>query len=253
MKTQTDNFQIKIESFEGPLDLLLKLIESERMDVTSISLSKVANDFLSYLEKLEQKNVDQLAEFLDIASRLILIKSKVLLPQLELTEEEKEDIEELEKRLKQYQFFKKISIELKKINDQNHRGFARKTSVAPDITLFDPPKNVDSEKLFQLFSDALSKIPQEEKPKKTDALVEPSVSIEDKVVELENHFVTSSKVNFSHFLKHSKTKAEVIVSFLAILELLKLKKIAIQQDNNFSDIIITKKEDNFTINHEDIK
>jgi len=220
MKTQTVKFQIKIQSFEGPLDLLLKLIESEKMDVTSISLSKVADDFLRHLEQLEHKNAEQLAEFLDIASRLILIKSKVLLPQLELTEEEKEDIEELEKRLKEYQSFKKLSFELKKINNQNHRGFARKTGAAPDITLFDPPKNINSEKLFQLFKDALSKVPQEERPKKTDALIEPSVSIEDKVIELEKHFAASSEVHFSHYLQHAKTKTEVIVSFLAILELL---------------------------------
>lgn len=239
MMEEKTNFKITVEDFEGPLDLLLKLIELEKLDVTKVSLARVADDFLKHLEDLDDISAEKLSEFLDIASKIILIKSKILLPQLELTEEEQEDIDELEKRLKEYQVFKKVSFELKNYVESDKKGFSRKTNTTPDITLFDPPKSIDQKKLFNIFKEALARIP-EEKEARPEAQVEPIVSIEDKIREIEGHFAIKNTLRFGGFLAKSKTKVEVIVGFLAILELLKLKKIKARQDNNFSDIIITK-------------
>ena len=121
MIEEKTNFKITVEDFEGPLDLLLRLIELEKLDVTKVSLAKVADDFLKHLEKIDNISTEKLSEFLDIASKIILIKSKILLPQLELTEEEQEDIDELEKRLKEYQVFKKVSF----AKTENLSGFSK--------------------------------------------------------------------------------------------------------------------------------
>ncbi|NTU69645.1 segregation/condensation protein A [bacterium] len=252
METNTqEKFNIKTEIFEGPLDLLLNLIESEKLDITSISLAKVSDHFTNYVGALKDADTEVLSDFLDIASKLILIKSKVLLPQLVLTQEEEEDINELERRLKEYQIFKRVSKEIEVYANSEHRGFSRKTKSTPDITLFDPPQSIDQDKLFEILKEVLSRVPKEELKEKTeDAVIEPAVSMDEKIEEISKHFVTHKTFSFSEFLRSAKTKTEIIVSFLAILELLRLKKIDFNQDDNFSDIIITKQEEVLTIHHE---
>jgi segregation and condensation protein A len=248
--TNQEKFNIKTEVFEGPLDLLLNLIESEKLDITNISLAQVSDNFINFVGVLKDADAETLSDFLDIASKLILIKSKVLLPQLILTPEEEEDINELERRLKEYQIFKKMSKEIETYANSEHRGFSRTTKSTPDITLFDPP-SVDQDKLFEILKDVLSRVPKDDvKDKKEDAVIEPAVSMEEKIEEISKHFITHKTFLFSGFLKSAKTKTEAIVSFLAILELLRLKKIDFKQDENFSDIIITKQEEVLTINHE---
>lgn len=248
---EENKFNIKTENFEGPLDLLLSLIESEKLDITSISLAKVSDNFTLHIGNIKDADTETLSDFLDIASKLILIKSKVLLPQLVLTQEEEEDINELERRLKEYQIFKRISKEIESYANNDRRGFSRKTKSTPEITLFDPPKSVDQDKLFDIFKEILARVPKEEiKEKKEDAVIEPSVSMEQKLDDLSKHFASSKTISFTKFLKESKTKTEVIVSFLVVLELLKLKKISFEQNENFSDIIITKEDEVLTINYE---
>jgi len=250
-KPNQEKFNIKTEVFEGPLDLLLSLIESEKLDITNISLAKVSDNFTNHVGILKDADAETLSEFLDIASKLILIKSKVLLPQLVLSPEEEEDINELERRLKEYQIFKKVSKEIETYANSDHRGFPRTTKSTPDITLFDPPKSVDQTKLFEILKDVLSRIPREEsEEKKEDAIIEPAVSMDEKIAEISKHFANHKNFSFTQFLKKAKTKTEIIVSFLAILELLRLKKIDFSQDENFSDIIINKQEEVLTIHHE---
>ncbi|OIP23192.1 hypothetical protein COX95_00350 [bacterium CG_4_10_14_0_2_um_filter_33_32] len=235
------NFKIKLESFEGPLDLLLKLIEEHKMDITQVSLAKVADMFLLYVQKIESIELKNLSDFLDVSSKLILIKSKILLPQLNLTEEEKEDIEELEKRLKEYQIFKRVSVKIKELANKDSQSFSRSTKVSPSVVFFDPPR-IDNKNLFKIFQEVLEKISNEEKEKNPKALVEKSVSIEEKIGEIKNELDKIGQIQFGVFLKKSKSKVEVIVSFLAMLELLKQKILEAQQDDNFTDIILIKKE-----------
>lgn len=233
------DYQVKLKSFEGPLDLLLNLIEEQKLDITQVFLAKVADDFLNYLKNQNQISLKNLAEFLDVASKLTLIKSKSLLPQLELTEEEQEDIEDLENRLKEYQAFKQITEELKDLSESDERGFSRKTKVSPEISVFDPP-NVNHEMLFNMFKDVLDKMPKEEKFSK--AVVRNKISMEDKISEIRKILSLSKSIKFGEFLRKAKTKVEIIISFLAILELLKLKVLEVEQNENFSEIILQPKE-----------
>jgi len=232
-------YQVKIESFEGPLDLLMQLIEEQKLDITQVSLAKVALDFLKHIQNKSVASLKNLSDFLDIASKLILAKSKVLIPQLELTAEEQEDLEDLENRLKEYQVFKHLTKELKELADSDARGFSRSTKVAPHITVFDPP-NVSHGALYKIFQEVLDKMPKEEVLPK--AVVKETVSIKDKIVEIKLLFNSSPEIKFSEFLSKAKTNIEIIVSFLAILELLKLRHLEAKQDSNFSEIILMKKE-----------
>src|SRR3989344_3794745 len=106
---------MKQEKFEGPMELLLELIEKEKLSISEISLAKVADEYISYVKGLEKIDPEELAEFLVVAAHLMLIKSRSLLPQLKLTEEEEGSIEELEKRLKEYQRLRQLAGELKKL------------------------------------------------------------------------------------------------------------------------------------------
>lgn len=229
-------YKVKLEEFEGPLDLLLSLIEEQKLDITTVSLASVANSFIDHIKNLDNINLKNLSAFLDIASKLILAKSKVLLPKLNLTEEEQEDLEDLENRLKEYQVFKKLSKELKELADSDLRGFSRKTSVSPKIAVFDPP-NVDHKLLFKIFNQALENIPKE--PEFPKAVIEKPVSMEEKIKEIKEK-IKEGSIKFGEFLKKAKSKVEIIVSFLAILELLKLKVLEVEQNNNFSEIILNK-------------
>ncbi len=121
-------YKVKLEQFEGPLDLLLELIEKEKLDITNLSLTKVADEYLSYIEDRENITLDSLASFLSVASRLILIKSRALLPLLKFSEEEEEEIKDLEYQLAEYKKFKDLS---KKIG--NIAGSSRTSFLAEDF------------------------------------------------------------------------------------------------------------------------
>lgn len=238
------SFKVKLETFEGPIDLLLNLIEDQKLDITQISLAKVADDFIKYTEMAQGFGLENLSKFLEIASKLILIKSKYLLPNLELTEEEQEDIEDLENRLKEYQTFKKIANDLKELSDSDLKSFSRKTKITSEISFFDPP-NTNTKELYKIFEEVLNKIPKEEKKEKPKAIVEKSVSIEEKMESLKETLKLKRKFSFKKFLEKAENKTELIVSFLAVLELLKLKVFDFFQEKNFSEIFIISK------NHEE--
>ncbi len=228
-------FEVKIENFEGPLDLLLKLTEEQKLDITQISLAKVTDNFLKHIEILENSLVN-LSEFLDIASKLIVIKSKVLLPQLELTKEEQEEIDNLEARLKEYQLFKEAAKELKVLAEREERGFGRKTKVRPEISIFDPPANVNYKFLFELFKKVIDEMPEEKKY--PEAKIKKAVSIGEKISEIKLALQKYKTLDFGYLLKKAKARIEIIVSFLAILELLKAKFLEVEQSANFSEIIL---------------
>jgi segregation and condensation protein A len=227
------SYQVKLQQFEGPLPLLLELIEKQKLDITTVSLAQVADDFLSYLESGQDINLANLSEFLLVASHLILIKSKALLPFFEFTKEEEEDIEDLEERLREYRRFKKSAQWIGKKWLEQNISFAKKESklapiktVMPDITSDD------------LYAMAMSVIENNEEEKITEETWEKTVSLEDKIVELRNAIIKRAKISFNETVRGSKNKVEVVVSFLAILEMLKQKFVIVKQENAFGDILI---------------
>ncbi|MBI3046543.1 MAG: segregation/condensation protein A [Candidatus Harrisonbacteria bacterium] len=235
------NYEVKLDKFSGPLEKLLELIEEKQLDVTLVSLAQVTGDFLEYLKNLadHEKHPSVLADFVVVASRLLLIKSKAILPSLELTEEEETDIKDLEARLKIYKEFKDASQLLDKLWNARRPAYGRElfTNLPP---VFYPSKNLTvnglEKHLLELMQELKSLVPEKQAVKRV------VITIEQKVKELLSRFQEKSEQSFQELSKE-KSRLEIIMIFLAILHLIRDRLIKSEQNGKFSDIII-KKENN---------
>lgn len=232
-------FTVKLEQFEGPLDLLLELIQKEKLEITRISLAKVTDSYLEHLKENLGISSDNLADFLVVAARLILIKSKALLPILELTPEEEESIFDLEARLALYKKFKEISEVLGVRFEKGRFAFSRRGYEGVRQGFF-PPKEVDASVLEKVFKRILSEIPR--KDKLAEERVKEVITLEQKIDELKLSLRERIETNFRNLTQNAKDKTEIIVTFLAILELFKEKIINIEQSEMFGEITISRKE-----------
>ncbi len=230
-------YQILLDKFSGPLDALLNLVEDRKLSINEISLAEVADQYIAYLKTLEEISKEELAAFLVIASTLMLIKSRSLIPNLSISEEEATDIKELERRLKTYQFFKTLSLHLRELEAKNKHLFGREAYSGMG-QFFSPPNGVTKETLRSILLEILTVLPKrEELP--TD-IVEKAVSIEEKMEELKSRLHKSLEFSFDEIKGGKKKKVEVIVSFLALLELIKEGFLIFNQKNSFSSIEIKK-------------
>jgi segregation and condensation protein A len=226
-------YSVKTHIFEGPLELLLSLIEKRKLFINDISLSQVADDYISYVKSLENFPIGDSAQFILIASTLVLIKSKSLLPTLDLSSEEQESIDDLEDRLKQYQKYKDLS---KHIKDR----FCVRTEyfrVPPKdkIVVFTPDKNTSVSRILETIKSVLAAVPKKEFVPK--AIVQKVISLEEMMGNLADRITKSMKMSFKDFAGVGKAeKVNVIVSFLAMLELVKQGIINVRQDKDFHDI-----------------
>ncbi|MDD3678665.1 MAG: segregation/condensation protein A [Patescibacteria group bacterium] len=224
--------KIKVEKFEGPLDLLLELIEKEKLDITEISLSKITDQYLTRVSALDPKVYD-VTEFMLIAARLIYLKSKVLLPTLE-TQEEEEELEDLKERLEIYKKYKDAAKEFGSILERNQRSFPAKK---PQINLarFVPPKGVELTDLWSTFQKLLTDMPEEIAREEVEIPSE-KITVEERLAHLHQIFKSKKRQSFKKILSNSNSKIEAIITFLAVLEMVKCKKIKVSQGKNFDDI-----------------
>ncbi|MBU1046437.1 segregation/condensation protein A [Patescibacteria group bacterium] len=234
-----ENYNVVTEVFSGPLDLLLHLIESKKMHISDISLSKIADDYINYLDKLEKFSLKSSADFILTASVLMLIKSKSLLPELDLTSEEEQSIEELEDRLKEYQKIKKLSGNIENIFGKRI-VFSRQINRRKEI-IFSPDENIKKENLLFLIKDVIKQVPK--KIISPKAVVDKIISLEEVIENLSQRIQTSLKMSFKEYSGlNSNTsfsrekKVNIVVSFLAMLELVKQGVINVKQDSQFGDI-----------------
>ncbi len=235
-------YKIKIEKFEGPLDLLLQLIEEEEMDITQIALANVTDQYLGYLNDNTDIPTEELADFLVVAAKLLLIKSKSLLPSLEIDDEEATD---LENQLKMYKEYYDASKVLQQIINKKHFLFSREKPAVTMDKVFNPPQSLTTVKLHQLFADVLSELePWVNLP--TD-VIKRTISIRERIANIRDMITREANISFKTLLKTAKDKTEVIVTFLALLELVKQKTISVVQNNIFEDIQVRKIEENESI------
>lgn len=231
--------KIKLEKFEGPLSLLLKLIEKEELDITQISLSKIADQYVEHIRSSPYINPEELADFLLVAARLLLIKSKAMLPFL--YPEEEEEIEDLEKQLRIYKEFleatRKVEAILGRKKFMFPREFNRKVALG-DRSAFSPPKDLKKEQMLEVFSSFIERIKPAEKL--GEDKIESKISIEDKISLIRKTISERIKMSFSKIFSEAKTKTEKIVSFLAMLELIKQREITAEQGSLFSEIKLGK-------------
>lgn len=231
-------YTVKLEQFQGPLGLLLQLTEEKKLDIAEISLAKVTDQYLAYLRSLENIPLEDLANFLVIASRLILIKSRMLLPALDLTEEEEEDIGALKRQLEEYRKFKNLARKIEEIANAKNIAYSRERHQGLK-SIFYPPKNFKIEDLKTAFKKILEEIVllQEKLPEKSLKL---KISIEEKIKKIQKELSSRMRITFGDLTKRTKLKIDVIVSFLALLELIKQKIITAEQNQLYGDITIKK-------------
>ena len=232
MPTEQDkSFKIKQESFEGPLDLLLTLIEKRKLFINDISLAKVADDYVAHVREIGNFSIADSANFILIASTLVLIKSKSLLPQLNLTEEEQADVSDLERRLKIYQRMKELTVHIKE-------KFGEKIIFAPltrkSEPVFSPDETMTIVNLVGAMREVLKNLPKKEKL--PQLMVKKVISLEETIQNLAKRIQSSFKMTFKDFASSQKEKVNVIVSFLAMLELVKEGIINVTQERHFDDI-----------------
>lgn len=226
-------YRIKLDQFEGPLDLLISLIGEQKLDITRLSLAKVADQYLEHIGSRENITLENLADFLVVASRLILIKSKALLPVLELSQEEEEEIQDLEKQLAEYKKFKDISKSIAKKYDSPRKIFSRE-GFSGIQAVFYPPKGINVFDLKKGFDKILSEIPLIEKLE--EEMVRGVVTLEEKINHLQKTLRERLEISFSQITEGAMDKIDVIVSFLAMLELVKQRMISVEQSNLFEEI-----------------
>ncbi len=227
------DYSVKIEQFEGPLDLLLNLIEEEKIDITRVSLAKVTDQYLEYIKTYESISLYNLSNFLAVAAKLILIKSQALLPLLQLDEDEEEEIHDLEKQLAALKVIKDSIPKFSDTLENANSSFAHKGmwGMKPH---FCPPEGVTAMDLREAFLVSLSSIPELEKLE--EKIVSDVVSLERKIIDVQKMIKNKALKSFSEIKKNSKDKAEVVVSFLAVLELVKQRIVIARQEGVFDDI-----------------
>ncbi len=230
-----EQYKVQLDEWKGPLDLLLQLIEKQEMDITEVSLSTVAEQFIEYMN-LKPISPEETADFLVIASKLIYIKSKALLPNLELDDDDGID---LEKQLKMYKEYIEASKQIQKILKKKKLSFSKEKYPEGLLTQgFFPPKSLNTPKLARIYSQVLARIkPVVVLPKR---IIQKTIKLSERIKHIRDLIMKEACTSFNKLICDSKSKTEKIVSFLAILELTKQKIVNIEQSELFDDITINK-------------
>ncbi|MBQ7926279.1 MAG: segregation/condensation protein A [Lachnospiraceae bacterium] len=239
---------VKLEAFEGPLDLLLHLIEKNKVDIYDIPIVEITQQYLDYIKQMQSQDMNIMSEFLVMAATLIDIKCKMLLP-LEVNEEgEEEDPRaELVQKLLEYKMYKYMSLELKDRQVDAARNLFREQNLPEEVASYRPPINYEEligdttlVKLQEIFRTIVRK--QEDKidpiRSKYGNIEKEEIDMEAKALFVEAYIREHKHISFRKLLEKEKSKMEIIVTFLIILEMMKVGKIIIRQENIFDDILI---------------
>lgn len=240
--------QVKLEAFEGPLDLLLHLIEKNKVDIYDIPIVEITAQYLEYIQAMETDDMNIMSEFLVMAATLLDIKCRMLLPKEVNEEGEEEDPRaELVQKLLEYKMYKYMSYELRERMNEAARTFYKRSSVPKEVLEYEQPIDTDGildgltlDKLNQIFQSIMKR--QEDKidpiRSKFGKIEKEEVSLPDKLDFVEQYARQHKKFSFRNLLQEQCSKTQVVVTFLAILELMKSGVIRIYQEHIFDDIEI---------------
>lgn len=232
--TLRSGYVVRTPAFEGPFALVLELIEKRQLLVNDLSLSQVTDDFIQHVRSQAEFPIEDATDFIGVAATLLLIKSKSLIPDLELTGDEEEDIDDLKRRLEAYEKAREASKTLARLFGRSIMISAGER--APDV-VFAPSKDLSSTALATALASVLAEREKEEVL--PEARVRPMVTIEEMMDRLMSRAQKALTMSFKDFAGDAKEKVEVIVSFLALLELVKQGALDVLQHETFSDIRIT--------------
>ena len=239
---------VKLQVFEGPLDLLLHLLDKNKVNIYDIPIVEITNQYMEYIAEMKRQDLNVLSEFLVMAATLIDIKSKMLLPKSENEEEEEEDPRnELVQQLLEYKMYKCMAYELKDRQMDAQKVLFKEPTIPEEVLAFEEPVNLEElvsdvtlAKLNEIFKSIMKKQVDKIDPvrSKFGKIQKEEVSVEEKMFYLEEYASTHQHFSFRSLLEAQSSKVEIIVTFLAILELMKMGKIFISQEKIFDDIKI---------------
>lgn len=259
-----ENITYHLENFEGPLDLLLHLIEKNKIDIYDIPIIEITRQYLDYISKMECQDLDVVSSFLVMASTLLEIKSKMLLPLVK--DENGDEVDpraELVKRLLEYKKYKDLGYTLSDFEDDAPNYMLKKPTIPKDVAQYIPSINydellqgVDIDRLNQIFIDILKRKEDSYDTMRGGfgTIQKEKLPLKDYIISVMDEVKVKKKFSFRKMLEDKRTKSEVIVTFLAILELMKMGKICISQDKEFGDINIESiNEDNSTFDFSNVE
>lgn len=240
--------EVKLQAFEGPLDLLLHLIEKNKVDIYDIPIVEITEQYLDYVSKMPKDDLDLASEFLVMAATLIDIKSRMLLPkEIDENGEEIDPRAELVEKLIEYKMYKYAATELRDMQVYAGKSMYKEPTVPEEVRKYEQPvdldqllSGVDLSKLNEIFQMVLKRQVDKIDPvrSKFGKIEMEEVSLPEKIEFVSTTIKKRKKCSFKQLLQTSKSKVEVIVSFLAILELIKVGEIEVRQDETFGDIYI---------------
>lgn len=240
---------VKLEAFEGPLDLLLHLIDKNKVNIYDIPIVMITQQYMDYVNAMETKDLNVVSEFLVMAATLLDIKAKMLLPREVNEEGEEEDPRaELVAKLLEYKMYKYMSYELRDRQVDAERALYKKSTLPPEVAAYKEPVNLDEllsdvtlSKLNRIFNEVMKR--QEDKidpiRSKFGKIEQEEVSLTEKMDYVREYARNNKHFSFRQLLSGHKSKIHIIVTFLAVLELMKISVIRVEQENTFDDIMIT--------------
>ncbi len=240
--------QVKLQVFEGPLDLLLHLLEKNKVNIYDIPIVEITNQYMEYIEEMKRQDLNIMSEFLVMAATLLDIKSKMLLPADPVSEEEEEDPRaELVQQLLEYKMYKCMAYELRDRQIDAERVMFKLPTIPDEILQYEEPINMEElisdvtlARLNHIFQSIMKKQVDKIDPvrSKFGRIEKEEVSLEEKMAYLEDYAKAHRRFSFRSLLEEQSGKMEIVVTFLAILELMKLGKIFISQEHTFDEIQI---------------
>lgn len=232
----TLNFEISTQVFSGPLELLIELVEKRKLLINDISLAAVTDEYMATVSKMQELSLPNTVQFVQLAATLLLIKSKSLLPILEVSSEEEERMDDLEIRLKRYALYRDISFT---VQEQFGVQMAHERNYLPDKTpLFVTDSYTTITALHSAIGEVLLNLPREEV--KPAVKVRTVVSLEEMIATLLTRIETTFTMRFHELVPRHKEKVQVIVGFLAVLESVKQGGVLAEQEEQFADFTILK-------------
>lgn len=225
--------EVKVATFSGPLDLLLQLIEQEQLDISQVSLANVTEQYISTLQAMDELPVDELADFLVVAARLLLIKSRLLVPSEALAADD-EGLA-LEHQLKMYKAFVEATKHIRQRWNRHRVAYPREGTLHLE-PIFHPPEGLRTDDLREIFAHVLRDL--EPITRLPPTVIVRTLNIREKIARIRDHLVKAKTSSFHQLLSQATSKTDAIVTFLAVLELVKLRSVSVSQDKRHGDVAI---------------
>lgn len=243
---------VKLEVFEGPLDLLLHLIDKNKIDIYDIPIVIITEQYLDYMKQLEDADMNIMSEFLLMAATLLDIKCRMLLPKEVNEEGEEEDPrEELVQKLLEYKMYKFMSFELKDLQIDAERNYFKFPTIPPEVMEYRPPidldeifRGIDLEKLHEIFEATLKRQKDKIDPIRSQfgKIEKDEINMDEKLAYIQEYIKNHERFSFRRLLEKSRHKMEIVITFLTILEMMKMGQVSILQEELFGEIMIVSNE-----------